>query len=329
MKKQNEERLDDSLPSADEEFDSQLNAIFGDEEPIHSAQGQIENEFSGNLFSMEQAARHSQPKAFSWVMQSAVYDVKDSLALLQCLLEQPSLANSNVDKTQGDCDSVDGLINERDNSRIMQRELSRIDGDISQLLILYRMETDNLALHIEEVDLEAYLAELVLGNRLLFDLHGVEVEVDCEPELMGFFDPRKVRTVLQSVITAAIKYTQSKLVIRVEQNRPFLRIAILDDGMGYPAEFLTGPAEHSEMDNGTSSGTAASDDQITAIVDNNDVVQSEATADYEGKANLNMYFASRIAELHRKNRDVGFIRIENDAVDSIAGGGSFSILLPA
>lgn len=293
MKKQNMEDADDSLRSADDEFDHQLNAIFGEDDSV-AEKG--EDHSPSNLVLL--AARSDSPrKAFSWVMQSAVYDVKDSLAFLQCLLDQKSLQSSLDVQSERQAS--------RDETRVMQRELSRIDGDISQLLTLYRMETDNLALHIEEVDLGSYLAELVLGNRLLFDLHGIEVEVEVkdDQELMGFFDPFKVKTVLQSIITAAIKYTQSKLVVRAQYNSNFLQITIMDDGAGYPAELLTDFSEPLATD---------------ADSDSND----------GGKANLNTYFASRIAELHKNNSDVGFIQIENIEPESSNGGGSFSLFLP-
>ena len=166
-----------------------------------------------------------------------------------------------------DCDEAKSCPEQGD-SRVIQREISRIDGDISQLLMLYRMETGSLALHVEDVELQAYLTELVLAHRLLFDLHGIEVDIDCAEEARGLFDPRKVKTVLQSVIVAVIKYTRNKLLIRVQKDQDFLRISILDNGIGYPEALLT--TQHHQIPQS---------------------IESELES--ESKANLNMYLNSQ------------------------------------
>jgi K+-sensing histidine kinase KdpD len=230
------------------------------------------------------SASSGQDIDFNWVMESTVYGIKNSLAVLQCLLEQEQVSDAiNSEKSPQQIN-------------IIQRETSRIDNDSTQLLALYRMHNQQLSLRIDEVDIYYFLEEAVIANQLLADSNNTALSFECEEDLMGYFDPSLIRSVLHAAIVGGVQYAKSSLKITARSEDDRVVISVLDDGAGFPETLRTQYANQKPLDH--------TSEQV--------------------RANMNFYFASCVAHQHQNAGQEGFIHLENN----IEGGGCFEIHLP-
>lgn len=229
---------------------------------------------------------------FDWVMESAVYGIKNSLALLQCMIEQQHLTA----ESDAVSDAVVTEPSEINQVSIIQRETSRIDNDTTQLLALYRIHNSQLSLRIEEVDIRSFLEEAVVANQVLFSSSKIQIDIDCEEDLIGFFDPCLVRSVLHTAIVGGVKYTKSYLRLCARSEGDAVVLSLEDDGVGYPESLRLQYAERQPLHH-----------------------TSELV-----RAHLNFYFASCVAHQHKNAGAEGFIRLASTA----NGGGVFEITIP-
>ncbi len=70
-----------------------------------------------------------------------------------------------------------------------------------QLLTLYRMENDYYTATVDEVDVADFLDESYLLNKPLLDFNGVEVEVECDTDEIGYFDRDLMAGVINNIVT--------------------------------------------------------------------------------------------------------------------------------
>ncbi len=242
---------------------------------------------------------------FDWIMESAVYSVKNSLALLHCLLEQQGLQQGL------------GLDEEHHNEQvnIIQRETSRIDNDTTQLLALYRMHKKQLTLRVDEVDVHAFLDEALVAHDLLLKSRGLELLMDCDDDVVGFFDPALVRSILHSAIVAGVKYASSTLRIYGRYEDDAVVIGLEDDGSGYPEQ----------LRNRYGGGEIESEIEVESCENRDGDRGATVPEDDETeRTHLNFFFAASVASLHRNAGQRGYITLENLP----AGGGRFEIYLP-
>lgn len=225
---------------------------------------------------------------FDWVMESAVYGIKNSLALLQCMIEQQHIT-AESDTELAEPAQINPV-------SIIQRETSRIDNDTTQLLALYRIHNSQLSLRIEEVDIRSFLEEAVVANQVLFSSSKIRIDIDCEEDLIGFFDPCLVRSVLHTAIVGGVKYTKSYLRLSARSEGDAVVLSLEDDGVGYPESLRLQYAEPQPLHH-----------------------TSELV-----RAHLNFYFASCVAHQHKNAGAEGFIRLASTA----NSGGVFEITIP-
>jgi signal transduction histidine kinase len=124
----------------------------------------------------------------------------------------------------------------------------------------------------------------------------INVTVDCDEELIWYFDSMLIKNVLTNVIVNTIRYTKDEIRVAVEKVGDYLRITVEDNGLGFPEELRSDPGGY-----------------LTRINFNT------------GSTGLGLYFSARVAELHRNAEREGYIEVDNE---STLGGGAFRIYLP-
>jgi K+-sensing histidine kinase KdpD len=228
--------------------------------------------------------RLAQPD-FSMVLASSVHDMKNSLGMLLNSLESEIQANPAKDSAQAE------------RFAILQYEASRINGELIQLLSLYRMQNNHMPFRLDEHFVIDTLEDQLARNDMLFQTRNISVEIDCDPDLAWYFDDELVGSVIHNILVNGARYSKNSMLLCASIENNQLHFAIADDGEGYPPMMLECPEK---------------------LLDK--------SVDFEeGSTHLGLYFAQCVAMLHQQGDQHGCIRLSNQ---SPLGGGLFELILP-
>ncbi len=220
---------------------------------------------------------------FAMVMASAVHDMKNSLSMLLHSLE------TIVEELPPEMQTSTRLAT-------LQYEAERVNNDLIQLLGIYRLEDQSLGVHIEEHYVSDFLREQSVRYELLFNARNITMQVECEHDLVGYFDRDLIAGILNNTLTNAARYTKDKIILRARTQEKLLVIEVEDNGTGYPNAMINAPG------------------------------QIQKGIDFDtGSTSLGLYFASQVAYMHHQNGVHGYIELQNGGS---LGGGVFRILLP-
>ena len=221
---------------------------------------------------------------FSLVLANTVHDMKNSLGMVLGALDQISEQCGNAG-----CAS-------RQLFSQLRYEGKRLNSNLIQILTLYRIESDQYSLNISEQDISELLEECYLENEGLLALKGIELEMDCEEDLLCFLDRELISSILNSVVNNAFKYTRDRIRIGARREGGYTAVFIEENGGGYPTAMLHG------------AGQAPGDIDIR-----------------NGSTGLGLYFTATIARMHHHKDRRGYITTTNEGID---GGGRFTLYLP-
>ena len=221
---------------------------------------------------------------FSLVLANTVHDMKNSLSMVVGALDQISEQCGNAGCASSQMFSQ------------LRYEGKRLNSNLIQILTLYRIESDHYSLNISEQDVGELLEECFLENEGLLSVKGIELEMDCEEDLLCFLDRELIGSILNSVLNNAYKYTRDRIRIGARQENGYTTIFIEENGRGYPPAMLHG------------AGQSPGDIDIRS-----------------GSTGLGLYFTATIARMHRHKDRPGYITTTNEGID---GGGRFTLYLP-
>ena len=222
---------------------------------------------------------------FSLVLASSVHDMKNSVGMLLTSLEE--LLASLPDQTE----------QQQQQTATLQYEASRINTELVQLLAIYRMQEKRLPVHVDEHYVIDVLEEQAARNDMLFKTRGLTVSLDCDEDLLWYFDAELVGSVIHNVLVNAARYSRSHLAVKAGMVEDVLHIEVNDDGSGYPQSMLENQ-------------------------------QPDATSEVDfssGNTQLGLYFAGRVAQMHHRGDVQGRISLNNGGE---LGGSVFNLFLP-
>jgi PAS domain S-box-containing protein len=113
----------------------------------------------------------------------------------------------------------------------------RLTRMITDLLDLEKMQAGHMTLHVEEVDVNALVSEVVAKMNLVSAHHCIDLKLDtCLPKLK--VDQDKMIQVIYNLLTNAVKYSPEGGHILVETTREGsqIHICVQDQGIGIPKE---------------------------------------------------------------------------------------------
>lgn len=221
---------------------------------------------------------------FAFVLASSVHDMKNSLGMLLNTLEE----------TMQDMPAKTPAQQQR--FATLQYEASRINGELIQLLSLYRMSLQPMPVHVQEHYVNDMLGEQLARNDMLFVSRRLNVTCECDDDLLWYFDSDLVGGVVHNVLVNCARYTRTQLLVKAWLEPEGLYLSVADDGQGYPDVMLAQPGEFI------------------------------AGVSFEsGSTNLGLYFAQTVARMHRAKGVKGSITLANDGP---LGGGVFTLFLP-
>lgn len=221
---------------------------------------------------------------FSFVLASSVHDMKNSVGMLlntlaDVMVQYPP-QNANHAKSY----------------TVLEYEASRINSELIQLLSLYRLDHDQIRVHIEEHFVIDLLNEQLARNHELLQMKKINLMVDCDESLIGYFDSDLVGGVINNILVNCARYCREKLKITAHQTSQGLCFSIEDDGPGYPEDML-----------------------------NASTFAESRTSFANGRPHLGLIFANKVALMHTNKSRQGSINLSNN---SSLGGGCFKLFLP-
>lgn len=217
---------------------------------------------------------------FSFVLASGVHDMKNSLGMLLNTLAEVMERYPPQDEEQARAYAV------------LEYETARINSELIQLLSIYRLDHDQIRVHIDEHSVADLLREQIARNHGLLQSRHIQLELDCSEQLQAYFDYDLIGGLVNNLLVNCARYCRKQLRLSAASTEQGLRILIEDDGPGYPQHMLDAPEE---------SGFA------------------------QGRPHLGLLFARKIALMHRNRDRQGFIQLTNG---SALGGGCFALYLP-
>lgn len=221
---------------------------------------------------------------FSTILASSVHDMKNSVGMLIASLE--TLMETQTPKSE----------DEKKQFQTLHYEASRINGELIQLLTLYRNDKGFLPVNVDEQFVVDVLEDQIARNQLLLDTSDLNVVLDCDDELNWYFDADLVGGVIHNILVNCIRYTRSRILVKATEQDGYLCISIADDGPGYPEDMLLAPSQR------------VNEAQVS-----------------EGATHLGLFFAEEIASLHRQGERKGKIELTNSGA---LGAGEFRLFLP-
>ena len=223
---------------------------------------------------------------FAMILASSIHDMKNSLGMLINTTEQL------VEHTETFTDQ------QRQNVSTLQYEASRINSDLVQLLAIYRMQNQALSARLEDCFVLDTLEEQVARSSFLFESKGFQLKITCDENIQWYYDPDLVGGVINNVIVNSARYCKSRVEVTAKVHFGRLHITISDDGEGFPDMMLNAVSHDFE----------------------------EGSVNFSsGSTQLGLYFAARIAQLHRRDDVTGEILLQNGGD---LGGGIFTLILP-
>ncbi|MGH1485447.1 MAG: sensor histidine kinase [Cellvibrionaceae bacterium] len=178
---------------------------------------------------------------------------------------------------------------------ILQYEASRINSELIQLLSIYRLQQKNLPFNLDENYISDTFEDQVARNDVLFRTKNIELSIDCDEDLAWFYDNELLGNVIHNVLINAARYAKSRINLSANIEGELLVVKIEDDGDGFPEFMINAASIKGDSRSATDS------------------------------TQLGLFFASRIANFHKKNDHRGQIELSNGGS---LNGGVFSIYLP-
>lgn len=180
---------------------------------------------AGNLKGITKIARdatlHMQPEQrkddfigiASHELKTPVTSVKAYTQILQKLL-----AAGHIERAKNILDRMD-------------HQLNKLNGIVSDLLDVSRIQTSNLQLHTEKITSEALIAEITEYQQLV-DTH--TIVIDCETQKPVIGDKDRIIQVLNNLLSNAVKYSAkgSEIIVRIYDDRKNFILSVKDFGAG-------------------------------------------------------------------------------------------------
>jgi signal transduction histidine kinase len=122
----------------------------------------------------------------------------------------------------------------------IEKEASRLNALVGELLSLARMDSGQSALHLATVRVDQMLGDLVESCSLEASSRGCRLQLSSEAPVTIEADEELLRRALENVISNAVHYSpqDTDISVIIDQGLDVVRIRVRDFGPGVPAESL-------------------------------------------------------------------------------------------
>lgn len=225
----------------------------------------------------------------STFVAAAAHDMKNSVSVIAAYLEDALQQLAKMDATPSSGAAL--------STAQALYETQRVNGNLVQLMAIYKLEEGMYPFEPAEVALDEFAAELLERVRPLARLKGLDVSCENEDGLAAWvFDHDLIGSVVMQSMFNAVRYAGHAVRLSLRVCDGCLEIEVADDGQGFP-EFM--------LEQGFPSRQGI--DVRT------------------GSTGLGLFFSRLAAGLHRRDDRTGSTRIANGGG---LGGGRFVVVLP-
>ena len=176
-------------------------------------------------------------------------------------------------------------------------EAQRLNHHLIQMMAIYKINQDMYPFDPAEVELAEFEQEVMARVRPLATVKGIALDVVLDPvERSWYFDYELIVSLVAQALHNAVKYTQDRVRLSMLVIDGQLEIHIDDNGEGFPPFLL-------EQGFPAMQGIDA----------------------HTGSTGMGLYFAAKVAHLHRNRARAGTTRLVNHGA---LGGGTFILTLP-
>ena len=139
------------------------------------------------------------------------------------------LADGSVDASAEQRSSVVGIVREN---------AARLHGLIDRLLDFAAWQAHEGQLSPRRVELRGIVQHVLRNYRLATEARGLEVHLDVPADLVLLADPRRLETVLDNLMSNAIRYSPpgGAIYIRAQRNHDRVLLEVEDEGPGVTVE---------------------------------------------------------------------------------------------
>jgi two-component system, OmpR family, sensor histidine kinase MtrB len=121
-------------------------------------------------------------------------------------------------------------------AELLQTELDRFEGLLSDLLEISRFDAGAAQLSVEEVDLRDLVHRVVEANARLAETNNTEINVHEGGEARAEVDTRRIERILRNLLVNAIEHSEGHPIdILIESDDAAVAIAVRDHGVGFEA----------------------------------------------------------------------------------------------
>lgn len=163
------------------------------------------------------------------LLANVSHDLKTPLTMIKAYAEMiKDISGNNRAKRN---EHLDIIINETDN----------LDVLVSDMLNLSKLQAKALKVEIQPFDLSQNIAETAAKFNTIAQKEGVQIVVECEPELVALGDKNRINEVIYNFISNALKHYGDDRKVLVKGyliNRETIRVEVTDHGPGIDENVL-------------------------------------------------------------------------------------------
>ena len=123
--------------------------------------------------------------------------------------------------------------------KIVRRSASRLDHLIEDLILFSMSEREPLTIRLEKIDIAKLCSALIDSTQTKAQEQNIILIFECQEDLpLIQMDEQKISWAILQLLDNAIKFTMSggKVTLKVDREENFVRIAVIDTGIGIPTE---------------------------------------------------------------------------------------------
>jgi two-component system, OmpR family, sensor histidine kinase MtrB len=201
---------------------------LGDRMPVRGQDDLARLAASMNYMASELEKQITTLEQLSAVQQRFVSDVSHEL---RTPLTTVRMAAEVLYEAREDFDPVSAR-----SAELMQTELDRFEGLLTDLLEISRFDAGAAVLSADVVDLREIVDRVVDANSRLAESHGVTISVHTGGEAKAEIDARRIERILRNLLVNAIEHGEGRPIdIFVASDQLAVAVAVRDHGVGFEA----------------------------------------------------------------------------------------------
>ena len=182
--------------------------------------------------------------------------------------------------------------------QLIKSESQFIGNELVRILASYKSLSDDFFVNIDQQFAIEFLEEVVARHSYTVAAHKLEITLDCDDDVSGFFDTGVLSIILDTCIYNSIKAGAKKIHLSAQEDDHYLFIIIDDDGPGFPNDMLEGDFSQGSIS-----------------------VESQSTG-------LGLFFANKLIQSHKEGERSGSIELSNNTSDQPLKGAKITLSIP-